>query len=60
MDPNANLKEMLQIAKNIDNNEIYHEIDPQDVFDLAKLVLSLDNWLRKGGFLPDAWTQNGN
>jgi hypothetical protein len=22
---------------------------------LAELVLALDGWVRKGGFLPDAW-----
>jgi hypothetical protein len=51
MDPNANLKEQLELAKRlIDDNT-----DQDAAYRLAELVLALDEWIRKGGFLPEAW-----
>lgn len=61
MDPNANLKEQLQLAVAL------VEIDPEemevtDLFKaagdaqrLAELVLALDGWLNGGGFFPKQW-----
>jgi hypothetical protein len=50
MDPNANLAEQLQIARRLSEG---HE-SPQ-AERLADLVIALDEWIRIGGFLPDAW-----
>lgn len=44
MDPNECLKEALQIASSSDGR-------------LPELLVSLDEWLTKGGFLPSRWTR---
>lgn len=49
MDPDATLAEMLEEAR-ADQSE-FHE----GIHRLAELVLALDEWLRKGGFLPTDW-----
>ena len=51
MDPTANLREQLEIARRMTNS-----IDcPGDGDRLAELVAALDDWLTHGGFLPDQW-----
>lgn len=64
MDPNAALKSALSSAKLIVRSTELEEGDEGwlDVFsraevgeDLAEQVVDLDEWLRKGGFLPEAW-----
>lgn len=50
MDPDATLEEMLAEAR-ADQSE-FHE----GIHRLAELVLALDEWLRKGGPLPEAWS----
>jgi hypothetical protein len=56
MDPNANLEEQRKIAarmlKQVDEPE---GIDEHDADRLAELVLALDEWISKGGFLPARW-----
>lgn len=52
MDPNANLIEQLTIARTIVDAEAY---GLQSVERLAELVLELDSWLRRGGFMPAGW-----
>jgi hypothetical protein len=49
MDPTANLTEALQLAADLVEGE-----DP-DAARLAELVIALDEWLRRGGFLPVPW-----
>jgi hypothetical protein len=52
MDPDANLKEQLELARSI------AEQDPQSITEasrLAELVLALNEWITGGGFLPSAW-----
>jgi hypothetical protein len=59
MDPDANLKEQLQLAAAL------VEVDPEDpecgtavatdTQRLAELVLALDDWINRGGFLPKQW-----
>lgn len=51
MDPNANLKEQVKLATLLVDDENASD----DATRLAELVLSLDEWIRKGGFLPQAW-----
>lgn len=57
MDPDACLKEMLDTA-----DEIASAGDGMAEAlggDLADLVLALDGWLSKGGFLPERWARPG-
>jgi hypothetical protein len=51
MDPNANLNEILEIAKRIDGGIE----NARDILRLAELVIAMDEWLRSGGFLPITW-----
>lgn len=56
MDPNANLAELLELARHLvdfvgDEGEEQH---PQ-VVRLCELVLALDEWIGEGGSLPDRW-----
>jgi len=58
MDPNANLKEMLELAATI--QEAYEDedgngVDQDDANRLAELVLAMHEWLGHGGFKPNAW-----
>lgn len=65
MDPNANLREQREIAKQLLNRfnqrveaEVEDVTDAQQVWSevrLAELVEALDKWLSAGGFLPDSW-----
>lgn len=51
MDPNATLELATLLANQIVNGEA----EEGDAEDLAELVLSLDDWLKRGGFLPSDW-----
>ncbi len=51
MDPNANLSEMLELAHKVQNDP-YRWMSAER---LAELVLALDQWIRKGGAIPDQW-----
>ncbi len=56
MDPNANLKEQRRLAAAIQAAEDAGlTIADHDVSRLAELVIALDEWIARGGFLPDAW-----
>jgi hypothetical protein len=48
MDPEANLKEQLDIALRIEKGEV----DLAGAMRLAELVLALDEWRLNGGFDP--------
>lgn len=58
MDPDSNLTEQLEIAKDI-LGAVDHggDIDEDDVARLAELIESLDEWIRRGGFLPKRWAR---
>lgn len=49
MDPNANLEEMLSLAR------AQLEYGFADADRLAELVLAMDEWMSKGGFPPKKW-----
>lgn len=51
MDPNATLNEILDLAQRISEDK------PSDISAgrLAELVLALDDWMRRGGFVPRRW-----
>jgi hypothetical protein len=53
MDPNANLKEQREIARRILLSEPL-DLDG-DAARLAELVIALDGWITRGGFLPKDW-----
>jgi hypothetical protein len=56
MDPDANLKEQLEIVARVNGNRDQGEPpDLDDVQRLAELVEALNEWLLKGGFLPTPW-----
>jgi len=60
MDPEANLKEMLELAASLitwaDSDEVGEHIDEDDAVRLAELVQALNEWIMKGGFLPRPWS----
>jgi hypothetical protein len=51
MDPNANLEEQRRLAKRLVDSPYEND----QVQRLAELVLALDEWISKGGFLPARW-----
>jgi hypothetical protein len=57
MDPNANLTEQLELAgRIIELTDAEDVVDIRETARLAELVLSLNKWIRNGGFLPEIWT----
>jgi hypothetical protein len=50
MDPDANLRELLNLARTR-----VQGVDDTEVCRMAELVLALDDWIRGGGFLPRSW-----
>jgi hypothetical protein len=57
MDPNENLREQRQIVECIQRWPLAIRANPDDVARLAELHVALDEWLCRGGFLPDAWAR---
>ena len=63
MDPNANLKEQLDLTRSLlidsDRDELEKLFNTEELADaayrLAELVEALDGWLSKKGFLPKRW-----
>ncbi len=51
MDPNANLAEQRRIRNAIRIGQYTRN----DVDRLAELIEALDEWISRGGFLPEAW-----
>ena len=54
MDPDANLEEMLEIARTMVEDE---SPEAGDANRIAELLLALDGWAKAGGFLPARWTR---
>jgi hypothetical protein len=66
MDPTVCLKELLELAEElvaaIDNpqrSELSSSVIEDTASDLADHVRNLDEWLKKGGFLPEQWRVAG-
>lgn len=63
MDPNATLKDALELAENIQSDAAMiestgcGELDLDECTGLADRIKELHLWIRKGGFLPDAWEE---
>ena len=58
MDSNANLSEQRAIVTRLLANNTNGAVDVFDALRLAELVQALDEWIRKGGFLPVTWQRN--
>jgi hypothetical protein len=57
MDPDAALNIMIDRAEAIlASADAGGEVDDDDALELAEATLALTDWIRKGGFLPSAWT----
>lgn len=56
MDPNANLQEQREIVARLLAGSFTSAAALQsDAYRLAELCEALDEWLTRGGFLPNAW-----
>jgi len=55
MDPDACLDQMLEIANELVDLKEEDKLDDCAVTRLAELVLAMDGWLSKQGFLPRKW-----
>ncbi len=55
MDPNENLNEQLRLADIIQDGMLGPDYDLADIDRLAELVIALDEWITKGGFIPQRW-----
>jgi len=66
MDPTANLKEQIELARTLIAAAEAGQEDPPmpydmvDVLRLAELVVALDGWLATGGFPPNQWNYVAN
>jgi hypothetical protein len=62
MDPDANLREQLKLAKwmqsIVNGKQSYTKTEFEvNAVRLAELVQALDGWISKGGFLPTTWAK---
>lgn len=56
MDPDDNLRNQLELAEAIiDQYDQYGEVGNYAAFELATLVLALQEWIQRGGYIPFAW-----
>jgi hypothetical protein len=55
MDPDANLKEQLEISWEFFSEKVPFPESREKAERLAELVLALDEWLTNSGFLPARW-----
>ncbi len=61
MDPDANWKEAVGLAKELVRADERELLDMgEQTARLAELVTELDEWLKKGGFPPKAFTPGRN
>ncbi len=59
MDPDANLKEQLALARSIlANDDAGISPDDGECVRLSELVIALHEWLRTGGMLPHKWSNS--
>lgn len=53
MDVNVTLDEMRALAAELEADE--YEVDSDVTMQLVERFRALDEWIGKGGFLPEAW-----
>jgi len=58
MDPDANLREQIELAKFLVEANHCGSDFLNNAERLGELVLALDEWIKGGGFLPKAWQKN--
>jgi hypothetical protein len=58
MDPDANLEEQRRIVEALKGIDLSADDEMNEAERLVVLVESLDEWLSKGGFLPQAWQRH--
>jgi len=59
MDPNATLTALIELAGKVTGQyDRYQPIDPHAASTLAELATALNEWMSKGGALPEAWQAN--
>jgi len=61
MDPNETLKKLLRIAGQVMRDDSEEDIwfsKQQAAIELAEGISDLDEWLAKGGFLPERWSES--
>jgi hypothetical protein len=51
MDPNATLRQLRELVKEFNKQHDFEH--PQR--ELVDTIVDLDEWLTRGGFLPDSW-----
>lgn len=54
MDPDTTLSIIRELVQSLDPKYLDYS-DGEDVAQLIKAIDSLDEWIIKGGFLPQAW-----
>lgn len=62
MDPDKALARILELSEflmHAEFDEIEHELSFSSAAELAEVISDLHDWIRKGGFLPKAWKQQG-
>lgn len=60
MDPNAALSEIREIIESRADQETFNARSINEMLRLIELVAGLDDWLNRGGLLPDDWKPNRN
>ena len=55
MDPNEALARIRAFIAEYMNHDSVADMDWQDIDDAVANMQALDDWIAKGGFLPDAW-----
>lgn len=60
MDPEEVLKRLRELSKEIlsneeDNYTLGSPLMPDQAIEIAESFISLDNWIKSGGFLPRDW-----
>ncbi len=61
MDPDANLKEMRELYQKMrkyENLLVARSVIQDDSMRLIELLEAMDEWLSKGGFLPEDWKES--
>lgn len=56
MDPDENLKELRELTANFEENDSQETYpSSRDAYRIVELIEALDEWIKKGGFLPAEW-----
>jgi len=56
MDPNQVLADLMELTARVDSET--EPLTSDDAEQMAEKFIALNDWMRKGGFLPTAWAKN--